>query len=684
MSPTTYPQDDGAPAVPASANNAAVPPTVAAFSPTTISGSSLASRQRSTIIVHRKSPLLVATPPPVTRALAYSHPFLLPLNRLVGLLSWSSGDPWESFLLVAGFWVAVLYGDVIILWAGPILVVLGLILAMYSRRYSPLSSTGLTGEKHRSHGEGEGASKHHKSLDEIVETLRAFTTRCNILLEPLLELTDFLSTQRTATSATTRPALTSLTMRIVLMTPIWILLTLSPFYLITARRVIISVGTIILTWHSKPARISRVILWRSLTLRRLCSVITGLPFSSSPYPSDKSSNTASKSSLLSLNPFRRKPDNNNSTTNISMKKRRADSSGVRFTFIIYENQRRWLGIGWTYSLFAYERSAWTDEHLNPVPQKDDFELPEAEGGNARWRWVPGSEWRIDNNPSDAPSKKNSRSAQSAGGNGSGEDEGWIYYDNKWSDGRRGQDGWGRYTRRRKWCRDAELVEISPSTEITPPPSPTLEKGSTPSLLQPNKPNDDDDNASDTNSKNSPPFDSRKPRKRRWFGSSELSKGLASSPGSASSLHNSESGPVAIATGSGASASANASADSATTKLHSLSSSNIPSVRATSTSISSSYNNSNSPFANSFDNNNGGGAGSSSSRNSLTSRRRGRPGASSVTGVDTDGESMSRSVRDQEIEEAENIVDRFGNRPGGAAERAERGWGLGDDAHMGLS
>ena len=35
---------------------------------------------------------------------------------------------------------------------------------------------------------------------------------------------------------------------------------------------------------------------------------------------------------------------------------------------------------------------------------------------------------------------------------------------KWNDGRRGQDGWGRYTRRRKWYRDAELVEIPSGTE----------------------------------------------------------------------------------------------------------------------------------------------------------------------------------------------------------------------------
>lgn len=42
---------------------------------------------------------------------------------------------------------------------------------------------------------------------------------------------------------------------------------------------------------------------------------------------------------------------------------------------------------------------------------------------------------------------------------------------QWQNGRRGVDGWGRYTRRRKWYRDAELVEVSPSTEVTPPPTP---------------------------------------------------------------------------------------------------------------------------------------------------------------------------------------------------------------------
>src|SRR5699024_6270037 len=82
-----------------------------------------------------------------------------------------------------------------------------------------------------------------------------------------------------ATSATTRPALTALFVRILFVTPLWVLLTAPPFYIVTTRRVIMTLGTIALTYHSRPARVSRVILWRSLAIRRLCSMITGLSFS---------------------------------------------------------------------------------------------------------------------------------------------------------------------------------------------------------------------------------------------------------------------------------------------------------------------------------------------------------------------------------------------------------------------
>lgn len=408
------------------------PPTVAAFSPVTLSNASSASKHRSTILVHQKSPLLIATPPQVTRALAYSHPFLLPLNQLAGLLTWTSGDPWESFLLVASFWAVTLYGDVAIRYMGPIMMVSVLILGMYSRRYSPLSSTGWTGEKQKPGHKREDSevtnTKHQKTLDEIVETLKVFTSRCNVLLEPMLQLTDFLSTQRTATSATTRPALTTLFIRILLVTPLWILFTLPFVHIITTKRVILTAGTLFLTWHSRPNRVSRAILWRSALVRQICSAVTGLKFTENltppalpPRNKDGFSVTAGARPPL---PPRGRSAYQEQASQVASR-RKADAPGVRFTFILYENQRRWIGLGWTYSLFSYERSAWTDEHLNPVPEKDDFELPEVDGGDVKWRWVEGSQWLVE-----GAGKHDEGGPQAKADSNSDGGSGWIYYDNK--------------------------------------------------------------------------------------------------------------------------------------------------------------------------------------------------------------------------------------------------------------
>ena len=392
------------------------PATVAAFSPPTTYHSPTTVKQRSTIIVYQKSPLLVATPPQITRALAYSHPFLLPLNKVVGLLSWTTGDPWESFLMVAAFWGITLYGDVMVRWTGPLILVVGLVLGMYSRRYSPLSSTGWSNEKlskkeqKQASGASEGSNKHQKSLDEIVDILRIFTSRCNILLDPFLRLTDFLSTQRTATSATTRPALTALFIRILLVTPVWIVLSVPPVSVITTRRVVLTFGTLVLSWHSRPARVSRTILWRSRSIRRMCSIATGLSFG----PPFKDTSPRQK--------LTRHKTANDIAASLTAK-RSPDAGGIRFTFTLFENQRRWLGIGWTSSMLAYERPAWTDEHLNPMSPKEQFELPEIEGGHAKWRWVEGSQWRVEGALGNSPYQESSKK-------GTTDTDGWIYYDNK--------------------------------------------------------------------------------------------------------------------------------------------------------------------------------------------------------------------------------------------------------------
>ncbi|KAL9057556.1 MAG: hypothetical protein Q9162_002289 [Coniocarpon cinnabarinum] len=458
-------------------------PVYAAFSPTS-SSDKTGHHRRTTLLVHQKSPLLVATPPQVTRALAYSHPFISPLSKFAGLLSWSTPDPWESFLLVAAFWAVVLYGDTILRTTGPLLFAAFLIFGMWSRRFSPLSSIGWAVSQRtvkdpaRQHARKESQSaSHHKSLDEILQSLQTLTTRCNILLEPLLDLTDFLSTQHTATTATTRPALTALFTRLLFVTPIWYALTLPPLRLITAKRIVLVVGTLFLSWHSRPARVSRIILWRSKSVRKAIALITGLSFQ---IDASNSSGTSSTSSAAGA-------DRSAAAAAAQAARDGKPKEGIRFTFVLYENQRRWLGIGWTHSMMAYERAPWTDEYLNPSASKDDFELPAVQGGAAEWRWCEGSKWRIEDDSTNVEreAEKRKRAASSASRysttsrasegelDPTDDDESWIYYNNKWQDGRRSVDGWGRYTRRRKWIRDAELVEITPTADITPTPSPRI-------------------------------------------------------------------------------------------------------------------------------------------------------------------------------------------------------------------
>jgi len=122
-------------------------------------------------------------------------------------------------------------------------------------------------------------------------------------------------------------------------------------------------------------------------------------------------------------------------------------------------------------MLAYERASWTDDQLNATKPKEQFRLPDVEGRVAQWRWVEGSQWHVEgiddatvereHNPEMSGEKtKPSKGKAVVVPRIETTDAGWTYFDNKWQDPRAGVDGWSRYTRRRKWYRDAELVEIS--------------------------------------------------------------------------------------------------------------------------------------------------------------------------------------------------------------------------------
>ncbi|RCI05252.1 peroxisome- protein [Rhizopus stolonifer] len=126
----------------------------------------------------------------------------------------------------------------------------------------------------------------------------------------------------------------------------------------------------------------------------------------------------------------------------------ASRTEMIFQFEVYENQRWWLGVNWTTNMMPSERAPWTDNQMKPISSKEDVQLPEATVKteksrtiNKIWSWADGDWWvdmtgelqnKVDHN-------------------------GWEYGNNAWKQ-TSGTPGIQTFTRRRRWCRRAKLVE----------------------------------------------------------------------------------------------------------------------------------------------------------------------------------------------------------------------------------
>ncbi|ODV83532.1 hypothetical protein CANARDRAFT_29970 [[Candida] arabinofermentans NRRL YB-2248] len=138
---------------------------------------------------------------------------------------------------------------------------------------------------------------------------------------------------------------------------------------------------------------------------------------------------------------------------VTIKANGLNTGPVRFTYVLYENQRRWLGVGWTPNLLSYERTPWTDEFLNESESPENFELPQLNDDTGMyWRWVDKT-WRLDLTNDGALQLPSSKSKTVADPKS---DDGYIYYDNTWKNPTT-EDSFSKYTRRRRWIRTAELV-----------------------------------------------------------------------------------------------------------------------------------------------------------------------------------------------------------------------------------
>lgn len=384
----------------------------------------------------KSSPLLSSTPPTVSKSLIKSYPFLILMLKIMNILTWNDDSYHLSIFLVLITTFFILYYEPLIIYTGHLLPVFAL--WIYSECKNYLNTY----------------QNEHSTLDDIIQTITLISKRSDILISPIIELD------------LTAGDLKRLLFTTVFLSPVYVVIS---YFILPPNKMLLTLSFMTLTYHSKWSKITRSLLWKSRSFRLLCFYLTGLDF--------QNSGLSKASALFSLNKrlskrFAKNKNVVNPDGSISHSK-----SSVRFTYVIYENQRRWLGVGWTPNLLSYERTPWTDDFLNESEPIETFELPQLplsidiqdiekpdgtqtssdETINTKgmlWRWIDKT-WRLDLTNDGAiqlPSTKAKTTANPK------TDDGWIYYDNTWKNPMT-EDGFSKYTRRRRWIRTAELVYV---------------------------------------------------------------------------------------------------------------------------------------------------------------------------------------------------------------------------------
>lgn len=379
----------------------------------------------------QSSPLLSSTPPTVAKSLIKAYPYLLIVNKSLSIVTWTNDDYWINLIIISLYCFVILYFETLVTWFGHIIIVT--IITLYALLNNKIiEETNL-----------------HPTLDDVVQALTTTCIKADILLSPITSL------------SLTAYDIKRLLFTTVFLTPVYLIIT---FLIVKPRTILLIVGFYLLTYHSTYSRVTRKLIWRIKLARLLCFYLTGLDFSQ-----------ARNHSLFAA--AFAKVQKNNNLFNGDFSSGGMDNKPVRFTYVLYENQRRWLGIGWTSNLLSYERTAWTDEFLNESSSIDSFQLPNPGDSSftssqhanqlslngAKWRWVDKT-WRLDLTNDGAITLPNNKRSKTTANPTS--DEGFIFTDNTWKKPST-EDSYSKYTRRRRWIRTAELV-FENSNEVSSP------------------------------------------------------------------------------------------------------------------------------------------------------------------------------------------------------------------------
>ncbi|SMN22240.1 similar to Saccharomyces cerevisiae YGR004W PEX31 Peroxisomal integral membrane protein, involved in negative regulation of peroxisome size [Maudiozyma saulgeensis] len=365
------------------------------------------------------SPLLTSTPSTISKVLINLYPYLIIWDNLLGVLTWTCDDIWPSVLLVLTYFGAVLYLDTIVKYFGHIVIIS--IFIGYAKLDKYIGNI-VTSKP---------------TLENIVTIMSRISLKSDILLSPFSNL-NIRNIQRILLTA-------------LLLSPIHILVS---WLILPPRKLLLLNGLFVLTYHSSWSKVTRRLLWKFRFVRLLVFYITGIDLGGINKNNNKSLFAAVQNQVSKLSSAENsvKDGNNNNSSN--------HNKPIRFTYVLYENQRRWIGMGWNTKMLSYERTAWTDEFLNEAPEPENFELPN-ENSEMQWRWIDKT-WRLDLTNDGAITMSDVQAKTTAS---PGSEDGYLYYDNQWKKPSV-EESFSKYTRRRRWVRTAELIKITTNKDTT--------------------------------------------------------------------------------------------------------------------------------------------------------------------------------------------------------------------------
>lgn len=373
--------------------------------------------------------LMVKTPnsqllvdfPILSSALSNIFPYLLLIDNILGMATWTNDDPYQNCLFVVFYSVIVMYWQTVSYFALPLIFAVTFLCVMWSVSSSIYDSK----------------FNERPTIDEVLHTLHNITVKFELLLRPLRNV------------LIQKKNIIQMCLMSIILTPLQVFIVKT---VMTPQVFVWLLGVFLLTYHSVASFVIRRLLWRSLYVRYVAFYITGITAKSHP-----GENIAIMNNTNFLTLSGSEHVNNSSLVDNSspveiigdfslVKSIRKSESYLEqnVLFEVLENERRWLGLGWSKFLMHGDRPPYCYlQSMTKIPpisnDQESFTFPTFENDlySYKWKWLDAN-WSIDTEFNKGKSSN-----------------GWVYYDNRWSSDSY-KDGFSRYTRSRKWDRAALL------------------------------------------------------------------------------------------------------------------------------------------------------------------------------------------------------------------------------------